>query len=287
MKKWRLLISVLLSAALLLTLFGCGAEKKSSQEIIEEMILYYGSYGEEADKQVDSLLKDLRKIDAVSADKWESIMNLWRTADSDLTVNQDILPDGLSQEDDLCLVALGFQLEPDGKMKEELKERLDVVISCAEKYPNAYIVCTGGGTASENKAATEAKVMADYLIQNNIDDDRIIVEDQSITTAQNAIYTLDILSKQYPQVSKLAIISSDYHIPTGTLLFGAESTLRAEEAGKEQYEIVSNAAYNAPKGTLSRMFQAGALIELSGDKEKAFDIYYETYDIHSLPKLDQ
>ena len=33
------------------------------------------------------------------------------------------------------------------------------------------------------------------------------------------------------------------------------------------------------------MFQAGALIELSGDTETAFEIYYETYDIHELPPL--
>jgi hypothetical protein len=33
------------------------------------------------------------------------------------------------------------------------------------------------------------------------------------------------------------------------------------------------------------MFQAGALIELSGDVKTAFDIYYDNYDIHSLPPL--
>ena len=41
----------------------------------------------------------------------------------------------------------------------------------------------------------------------------------------------------------------------------------------------------ALSGTLSAMFQAGALIELSGDAETAFEIYYETYDIHELPPL--
>ena len=49
--------------------------------------------------------------------------------------------------------------------------------------------------------------------------------------------------------------------------------------------VVSNAAYHAPSGKLSTMFQAGALIELSGDAETAFDIYYENYDIHELPPL--
>ena len=49
--------------------------------------------------------------------------------------------------------------------------------------------------------------------------------------------------------------------------------------------VVSNAAWKAPSGTLSAMFQAGALIELSGDVETAFKIYYEEYDIHELPSI--
>ena len=127
--------------------------------------------------------------------------------------------------------------------------------------------------------------MAKWLIENGVDPQRVIVEDQSLTTAQNAIYTYRILTEQYPQVKQLAIISSDYHIATGTLLFGAEATLQAEEAGKETMTVVSNAAWHAPSGTLSTMFQAGALIELSGDVETAFEIYYETYDIHELPAI--
>ena len=110
--------------------------------------------------------------------------------------------------------------------------------------------------------------------------DPIHVEDQSITTAQNAVFTFDILETRCPQVAQIAIISSDYHIATGTLLFGAEAILRDSPTA-----VVSNAAWRAPSGTLSLMFQAGALIELSGDVETAFDIYYETYDIHELPPL--
>ena len=80
-------------------------------------------------------------------------------------------------------------------------------------------------------------------------------------------------------------MSSDYHIATGTLLFGAEAILRASSAREETVNVVSNAAWKAPSGTLSTMFQAGALIELSGDVDTAFEIYYETYNIHGLPPL--
>ena len=78
----------------------------------------------------------------------------------------------------------------------------------------------------------------------------------------------------------------DYHIATGILLFSAEAILREDTAGGEKPETVSNAAWQAPSGSLSSMFQAGALIELSGDTETAFEIYYDTYDIHELPPLN-
>ena len=149
----------------------------------------------------------------------------------------------------------------------------------------AYIVCTGGGTARENDSATEAGEMAKWLIGQGISKGRVIVEDNSITTAQNAIFTYDILVSRYPSVKKLAIVSSDYHIATGELLFRAESILRASAPGNEKLEVVSNAAWKAPSGSLSTMFQAGALIELFGDVETAFEIYYNNYDIHSLPPI--
>ena len=120
--------------------------------------------------------------------------------------------------------------------------------------------------------------MAKWLAAQGVDQKRIIIEDHSITTAQNALFTYDILTSLYPSVRKLAIVSSDYHIATGALLFGAETILR-HDAG---LTVISNAAWKAPSGTLSPMFQAGALIELLGDTETAYEIYYDTYDIHEL-----
>lgn len=259
------------------------AEARTGQAIIEEMVVDYGAYGGEAQAQIDSLLAELEALDPAAAAKWTRIMELWRSVQADLEVHPDVLPDGLCETDALCLVALGFQLNPDGSMRDELIERLRVALASAVKYPNAVIVCTGGGTATEDPTATEAGRMAAWLIENGVSPERVIVEDRSLTTAQNAIYTLDILSERYPHVSQLAIISSDYHIATGTLLFGAEAILRADSGEQERYRVVSNAAWRAPSGTLSTMFQAGALIELSGDVETAFEIYYDTYDIHELP----
>ena len=156
---------------------GCGqrAEKRKPREIIEELVVDYGSYGAEAETHIQSLLSQLRAADADAADRWERILALWKTANTELTVHDRVLPDGLPDTDTLCIVALGFQLEPDGTMRGELVERLKVVKESAEKYPRALIVCTGGGTAAQDETATEAGRMAEWLIENGIAEERILV----------------------------------------------------------------------------------------------------------------
>ena len=283
------ILSVFLSVLLMIAPALAAEEPAAAprvQDMVRQLILYYSVYGSEADEKTAELLSELQTADPVAGGKWADILQLWKDVNTSLEIHENILPDGLPDTDELCLVTLGFQLNPDGSMKNELIERLKVAKACAEKYPNALLVCTGGPTASGSPEATEAGEMAKWLIENGVDPQRVIVENRSLTTAQNAVYTWKILSEQYPRVRKLAVISSDYHIATGVLLFGAEATLLAEEAGKETMTVVSNAAWPAPSGSLSRSFQAGALIELSGDVKTAFEIYDDTYDIHELPPLD-
>ena len=287
--RFRPLVSFVFLLCIIFSLSGCQktspVEPRDSESIVEEITVDYGTYGAEAKTRIDTLLKELSTVDAVAGVRWKTILDLWMSPQLGRQLHYDVLPDGLPDTDELCIIVLGFQLNPDGTMKDELIERLYVALRSMEKYPNAYVVCTGGGTAAENEAATEAGEMAKWLAEQGIDKKRIIVEDNSITTAQNAIFTYDILTSLYPSVKKLAIVSSDYHIATGELLFQAEAILRANTVGKEKLEVVSNAAWKAPSGSLSTMFQAGALIELNGDVETAFEIYYDNYDIHSLPPL--
>ena len=268
---------VLISCLFAAVLVSAAAEedpKAAAQSRIERIVVSYAADG----TRDEQALAGLAALDPSLGEKWTRIMDLW---EAPVAVNEE-LPDDLPEDDSLCLVGLGFQLNPDGTMREELIERLKVMLAASLKYPHALIICTGGGTAADDPSATEAGRMAEWLEAQGVDPSRLIVEDRSLTTAQNAVYSFDILAERCPQVKQIAIISSDYHIATGTLLFGAEGILRDSETA-----VVSNAAWHAPNGTLSAMFQAGALIELSGDTETAFEIYYEHYDIHELPPLHE
>lgn len=267
-----------LAGMCIMILAGCACfsataeEAAPAQEMIERLVISYAAYGER-DAQT---LEALAAADPGLGEKWEQILELWAAP---VDVRPE-LPDNLPKDDTLCLVVLGFQLNPDGTIRPELEERLKVALAASKQYPQAFIVCTGGGTAADDPKATEAGRMAEWLEDNGVDAERILAEDQSLTTAQNAMYTFRLLAERAPQVNQVAIISSDYHIATGVLLFGAEGILRDRPV-----RIAGNAAWQAPSGSLSAMFQAGALIELSGDMETAFEIYYDTYDIHELPPL--
>ena len=241
---------------------AAGRMHRTVRKIVEEMTSCYGAYGDKEAEKVAGLLEEFSEISPAAAAKWKRIMSLWQAVSRDPDTLPDILPDGLPDTGELCLVVLGFHLNPDGSMRKELVERLKVALACARKYPRALIACTGGPTAVNNRDATEAGKMAEWLIAEGVDPARIITEDKSLTTTQNAAFTLRILSERYPRVRRLAIISSDYHVPTGELLFGAAAVLLADGDESESVAVVSGAAWHAPSGSISGRFQAAALMEL-------------------------
>lgn len=150
------ILAVVLAILLFLTVISTSgslaeATIRSAQDIIEKLTVYYGKYGEKAEEKIAALLEELSSVDPGRGSKWQSIMQLWKTVNDGLTINEGILPDGLPQTDELGLIVLGFQLNPDGSMRNELVERLKVAKASAEKYPNALIICTGGGTAAKTR----------------------------------------------------------------------------------------------------------------------------------------
>ena len=258
---------------------------RSVAAIVEEMAVYYARYGGKAEEKVASLLAEIEAFDPGTAQKWREIMDLWRALDERIEINKGVLPDGLPDTNELCIVVLGYQLNANGTMKDQLKNRLNVVVKSAKKYPNAWIVCTGGGTASKKKSATEAGQMAAYLKKKGVDKARIITEKRSQTTAQNARYTYDILQRDHPEIKYIAIVTGDYHVKVGVLLFEAEAILRAVPGAEPPFTIVSNAACKTSNKDLSPYFRAGGLIELAGNGKVAHALYYNKYDLKQWPPL--
>lgn len=213
---------------------------KTSYDAITDILTEFRYNGTAARGKIDTLLETLKSRDTEQGTMWENIINYWIYANTDMVLNRDCLPDGLADDSSLCIVILGYKLENDGSMSDELVKRCEVGLTCAKQYPNAYIAVTGGGTAL-NSDNTEAGVMADWLAERGVDRSRIIIENNSQTTGQNAQFTLAILRDSYPEIRSVAIVSSGYHIPEGSLVFYEEAQLNAYKYCIEPLNIVSNA----------------------------------------------
>lgn len=259
-------LSLLLALILLLPLPARAAEQ-DADDYIEQLICYYQYHQEDARLDLDILLEKLAYVDAVAAWKWQKIMDHWSWVNTEMDIDPEVLPDGLPQDDSLCIVVLGYALKRDGDMQSELIGRLETALASAEKYPNAYIAVTGGGTARNNSSVTEAGQMAKWLIKRGIDESRIIIEDESLSTVNNAQFTCALLNEKHPQIEHLAIVTSDYHQGRGALLFEAEAILSGYSMS-----VVSIASYRTEDHKLDSVKQqASALAHLAGYSSEDFD----------------
>ena len=103
------------------------------------------------------------------------------------------------------LIILGHKLN-NNKPSNVLIERLECALKYLRSNNKTTIVLSGGIT--KNNSLSEAQVMKEYLIQNGINENRIILEDKSIDTVENIANCLNYIDKN----SKVVLISSNYHI---------------------------------------------------------------------------
>ncbi len=212
-------------------------------QMVSDMVYLCRSETVDRERQIRIILENLKSVNPALGQTWDGIMQYWHYVNTDMPIRTEGLPDTLPQDESLCLVVLGFQLLPDGDMAPELLGRCERALACAQQYPHAYLAVTGGGTAFKNKEVTEASVMADWLLGHGIAPERIIREDRSQTTDQNAVNTCAILAEQYPQIHTIVVITSDYHMPLGCLMFSEAALLYGFETGRVPYEVKDNAAF--------------------------------------------
>ena len=103
------------------------------------------------------------------------------------------------------VIVLGAQVHAD-KPSVVLKYRLDEAILYLNENPETVCIVAGG--QGKNEPYSEAYGMAQYLMQNGIDKDRILLEDQSKTTEENLRFSRKFL----PENAEVGIITNDFHM---------------------------------------------------------------------------
>lgn len=92
-----------------------------------------------------------------------------------------------------------------------LKERLDTAIPYINDHPKATVIVCGGKGADEPD--TEAAVMANYLIENGVSKNQLVIEGTSTRTKENIQN-----AQKKKKLGKTVIITSDFHMYRSKLL---------------------------------------------------------------------
>ncbi|MBP3950738.1 YdcF family protein [Bacillus sp. YZJH907-2] len=127
-----------------------------------------------------------------------------------------ILVDGLNDEVanvDVAVV-LGNKVELDGVPSDRLKARLDKAI---ELFEDGYfpLILVSGGVGKEGY--DEAEIMKDYLQQNDVPSEAILVDSDGYNSFRTAQNTKEIISDM--NVESVLVISQYFHITRTKLAF--------------------------------------------------------------------
>lgn len=116
------------------------------------------------------------------------------------------------------LIVLGAKVSSDGPSKT-LARRLQTAIGFYQSQPNPpKLVLTGGQGSDEPQ--TEATVMVKYLIQHQVDRQRLLLEQAATSTETNFKFSKQLIEQDWQQSRQpnILVVTSDYHLVRSKLL---------------------------------------------------------------------
>ena len=256
------------TAVLLLCVLAAGIlpVRADTLEYRQQLLRSYSTDPDGSSGTIESCLRNLESESPAQGAMWRQIMSDWDRLNHSGFASSRSLRDDLAQDDSLCIVVFGYGLNQNGSMKPELYDRLNVALQAARQYPDAYIAVTGGETSGV-KGISEAAVMAIWLMNNDVSEDRIILEKKSLSTTENAQNTCGLLNQKYPRIKQLAVVTSDYHIALAATVLQTACTYSEAMQGGRKMTVVAGAscATSTPvSGNLST--QAWGISILTGTK---------------------
>ncbi|NLC42724.1 MAG: YdcF family protein, partial [Clostridiales bacterium] len=111
-------------------------------------------------------------------------------------------------------VVLGNKVELDGKPSKALQARLDRALELYNKEHFKYIIVSGG---IGKEGFDEAIVMKNYLVENGVSDEAVLLDQEGYNTFRTAQNTKTIMSEM--DLNSVTIISQYFHITRTKLAF--------------------------------------------------------------------
>ena len=104
------------------------------------------------------------------------------------------------------VIVLGAQMKTNGP-SVILQYRLDCAIDYLKENPDTICIVSGG--KGPNEPVAEGDGMKEYLIQNGIPAERILVENKSSNTIENILYSKELLKSES---STVGIVTNNFHL---------------------------------------------------------------------------
>ncbi|GAA2176395.1 ElyC/SanA/YdcF family protein [Agrococcus versicolor] len=196
-------------AASLETLDGILAIEPDAYEAHLRAAAYSRASGDEAGYAEHVV--ELQRIDPERAA--DDVASLDAAAAASSLVMAEDVPTDLPEQDH-AFVVLGYALAEDGSMEQTLLDRLDVALEAAEAYPDSTLIVSGG---VPQEGVTESSAMAEWLVEQGVDEDRILQEGLATDTVENALFSLQLAADH--DVETVTVISSASHIRRAITIF--------------------------------------------------------------------
>lgn len=104
------------------------------------------------------------------------------------------------------ILVLGAQVRGT-RVSRALEQRLDRAAAYLDEHEETLVIVSGGQGPGED--ISEAEAMAEYLMKAGIAPERILLEDQSVNTAQNIRFSKELIGDPDARVG---IVSNDFHV---------------------------------------------------------------------------
>ena len=115
-----------------------------------------------------------------------------------------------------AIIVLGAQVTPDGNPSIQLGWRLDAAYEAWKQKNVPIVVC---GAQGKDEPMTEAEAMSIYLAAKGVPQEDLLKDPDSFNTNQNLRNAARLLSG-LPDVHKVLIVTSDYHVPRSMAIAG-------------------------------------------------------------------
>jgi uncharacterized SAM-binding protein YcdF (DUF218 family) len=109
------------------------------------------------------------------------------------------------------IVVLGGGVLPDGTPAPATLARGAAAAELARAHPEAAVICSGSHGVGRTPQRSEAALMADFIVANGVERERVFLEDQSRDTIGNAVHVAERYLGAIPP-RKAFVVTSPFHL---------------------------------------------------------------------------